>query len=480
MDVSLSYLGSLVYCFFLFFFGVIAFSPCYGEETPHFPLLLEGRATSAEAAAVQLLGEEPGVGISALRALLSRELIGTSPPAFLLPIYRGKELQWLSLSALLALSPQQLEQLPESYRSVRNGALAFQQSLFYPAEGSHSAWERLLQQLNRSYAEQTSLHRALPSVRQLQVEAFYLAMAWHHLLVALYLLSVASACLQISVRLFPLFFWSSYLVHTLFLLLRIYLLGRPPVATMMETAFYVPWVVVTLTVLPSGWRGSRIVRAAGCAVAALFFSVTLLSERALSLSLIAPVLQSSRWLTIHVLCVVGSYAFFSLASFLAHLFIVGEVVSSLYRFESRFSVRWKAVSLQIVRSSYLIAFMGTALLIAGTLLGGAWAAESWGRFWDWDPKEAWAFITGAVYLSMIHGYQFGKLSSQGLSLALIAGGMVMSFTWYGVNYLLGTGLHSYGFGAGGEKLYFLFLGGELLFIVVSVLCLQIARRRYVV
>jgi ABC-type transport system involved in cytochrome c biogenesis permease subunit len=109
--------------------------------------------------------------------------------------------------------------------------------------------------------------------------------------------------------------------------------------------------------------------------------------------------------------------------------------------------------------------LGIALLIPGTILGGVWAAESWGRFWDWDPKESWAFISSCAYLIIIHSYTFGHIRGFGLAVGSIVGLLFISFTWYGVNYVLGTGLHSYGFGTGGEFWYYGFILAEALFLI---------------
>ena len=131
-------------------------------------------------------------------------------------------------------------------------------------------------------------------------------------------------------------------------------------------------------------------------------------------------------------------------------------------FNQNNSLTLKQLSSMILQTLYI----GTAMLIAGTILGGLWAAESWGRFWDWDPKESWAFISSAFYLIWIHAYRFHKISSFGLAFGSVSGLLAISFTWYGVNYILGTGLHSYGFGSGGEHLYYAFLGTESLFLSV--------------
>jgi ABC-type transport system involved in cytochrome c biogenesis permease subunit len=118
-------------------------------------------------------------------------------------------------------------------------------------------------------------------------------------------------------------------------------------------------------------------------------------------------------------------------------------------------------------------YVGIALLIPGTILGGVWAAQSWGRFWDWDPKESWAFISACVYLLVIHAYRFRKIQAKGLAIGSILGLLAISFTWYGVNYILGSGLHTYGFGSGGEWIYYSYLILELAFIGIALKGTQI-------
>jgi ABC-type transport system involved in cytochrome c biogenesis permease subunit len=148
--------------------------------------------------------------------------------------------------------------------------------------------------------------------------------------------------------------------------------------------------------------------------------------------------------------IVGSYGVLLLAGVLGHLLLIyGDKAS-------------KGLFPALLLSLYI----GVALLIPGTLLGGVWAAQSWGRFWDWDPKESWAFITACIYLLFIHAYRFKYIGPYGLAFGSIFGLIAVSFTWYGVNYILGTGLHSYGFGNGGEWIYYLFIVAELTFLLV--------------
>jgi hypothetical protein len=86
------------------------------------------------------------------------------------------------------------------------------------------------------------------------------------------------------------------------------------------------------------------------------------------------------------------------------------------------------------------------LLAAGTILGGLWADVSWGRFWGWDPKEVWALISLLVYLAILHGRYAGFFGNFGLAAGSVLGATAIAMSWYGVNFVLGAGLHSYGFG----------------------------------
>ena len=117
--------------------------------------------------------------------------------------------------------------------------------------------------------------------------------------------------------------------------------------------------------------------------------------------------------------------------------------------------------------------VGVLLIAAGTILGGVWADYSWGRFWGWDPKEVWALITLLVYLIPLHGRFAGWVSTFGLVAASVGCFLSVIMAWYGVNFVLGVGLHSYGFVEGGSQ-------GIMLVILSGMLSLPMAAgwRRY--
>jgi hypothetical protein len=107
------------------------------------------------------------------------------------------------------------------------------------------------------------------------------------------------------------------------------------------------------------------------------------------------------------------------------------------------------------------------LLAAGTILGGLWADVSWGRFWGWDPKEVWALVSLLAYLIILHGRYAGWIGNFGLAAGSVLGAAVIGMSWYGVNFLLGAGLHSYGFGQGGQTEFFTFLVANLLLLAAA-------------
>ncbi len=238
------------------------------------------------------------------------------------------------------------------------------------------------------------------------------------------------------------FLWTTFLLHTLILGLLWYTLRRPPVSNMGETLLYVPWTTVLF--------GLLFAKKLKYAVPLAALVPLIFLPDPLTFSPLPPVLHAPYWLVVHVLMIVGSYGLFFLTALLSHFYLLRKNPSP-------------SLEKTLMQTLYL----GTALLIVGTLLGGMWAQVSWGRFWDWDPKESWAFISIGFYLILIHAYRFKHISGRGVASGSLIGLILISFTWYGVNYILGTGLHSYGFGSGGIFLYLLYILGEIGFLTFA-------------
>lgn len=242
--------------------------------------------------------------------------------------------------------------------------------------------------------------------------------------------------------------------------LRVAILHRAPVSNTFEALLWMGLVAIGVGV------GAQLLNRKGfylfgalCAalVSVLFAGLVPLEDQTNSLP---AVLRSNFWLTIHVLTIVASYGVLALASVLGHVFLAREV---LFRPRGAVVVESK-LSHPLIAQTYRTIQIGLVLLTAGTILGGVWAADSWGRFWGWDPKETWALISILVYFAVLHARYSRWLRDFGLAAASVLGFVVIVWTFYGVNYVMATGLHSYGFGSGGEVWVGLWAIVELAFL----------------
>lgn len=296
-----------------------------------------------------------------------------------------------------------------------------------------------------------------PSLMQIGLEQIYYRYPFIPLAILLY----ACGCFSLSLgwrqeskawKLWGMrFIYTAFGLHTLILAMRCFILQRPPVSNMFETVVYVPWIAMTIGIFMQLILKSRAILFASSFASLILLALLQAADIDPHLENVQAVLNSQYWLIIHVMLVVGSYGAFVLSGILGHAYLIGASVS-------------QETVLKTPKLILQTMYIGVAMLVAGTLLGGVWAAESWGRFWDWDPKESWAFISICIYLIWIHAYNFRFIHDFGLAVGSIIGLAAISFTWYGVNYILGTGLHSYGFGNGGEIYYYLYLLAEALFL----------------
>jgi len=230
------------------------------------------------------------------------------------------------------------------------------------------------------------------------------------------------------------------LLHVLGFYLRCSISGRAPVTNMYESIVWVS-LATALFAVPIFFylRNIAVMIMAAC-VAALGLLVAESFPAVLdpALSPLVPVLRSNLWLTVHVLTITMSYGAFALAWGLGHIVVFG------------YAFRKQTESLvSLANAVYRAIQIGVVLLAAGTVLGGVWANYSWGRFWGWDPKETWALIALLGYLIVLHGRFIGWFGSFGIAMGAVLAFMGVVMAWYGVNFVLAAGLHSYGFGGGG-------------------------------
>jgi ABC-type transport system involved in cytochrome c biogenesis permease subunit len=237
---------------------------------------------------------------------------------------------------------------------------------------------------------------------------------------------------------------------------RVIISGRPPVTNMYETVIWVSFVgMVFASILESVYR-KRYFFYAGLPASILTLIIADSQPTILDASInpLTAVLRNNMWLTIHVLTIVSSYAAFVLTAALGHIALVMSF------WGRRYAKSMAEVQFFIYRAMQI----GVLLLAAGTILGGVWANYSWGRFWGWDPKETWALVTLLCYLSVLHGRLAGWWGGFGLAIGSVACLLSVVMSWYGVNFVLGKGLHSYGFGTGGFSYVAVFAAFEAAFV----------------
>jgi len=228
----------------------------------------------------------------------------------------------------------------------------------------------------------------------------------------------------------------AWVASTVGLIVRMWLEGRPPVTNLYSSALFVGWAAVGLCFLLEKLYKNGI----GSVAAGLIGFATLLIAHHLSLTgdtleMMRAVLDSNFWLATHVVIVTTGYSSTYLAGFLALIYVARGVFTTTLDARTADSLK---------RMVYGIVCFATLFSLVGTVLGGIWADQSWGRFWGWDPKENGALIIVIWNALILHARWGGLIKTRGLMALAIFGNVVTSWSWFGTN-MLGIGLHSYGF-----------------------------------
>jgi cytochrome c-type biogenesis protein CcsB len=250
------------------------------------------------------------------------------------------------------------------------------------------------------------------------------------------------------------------LFHASGIAMRCLIAGRPPVTNMYESIIWVSFAVSFFGMIFFARYRTPVYLLAALPVSlvALLLVHQMPIAMPSSIDPLVPVLRDNFWLTIHVLTITLSYAAFALAMGFGHILLWRYARDPLAARADQPMHFWL----------YRILQLGVILLAAGTILGGVWANYSWGRFWGWDPKETWALIALLCYILTLHGRLAGWWTQFGLVVASVVCFLAVLMAWYGVNFVLGKGLHSYGFGLGGETYVVSFVIADLLFVAFAI------------
>ncbi|MBC7713132.1 MAG: cytochrome c biogenesis protein CcsA [Rhizobacter sp.] len=233
----------------------------------------------------------------------------------------------------------------------------------------------------------------------------------------------------------------SIVIQISLITLRVIVSGRAPITNMYETVLFSGAGALLLGLLLGHFKQEKLFVYMGlaynvCTLMMLNFANGMLTA---TISPLVPVLRDNFWLSTHVTTIILSYGALALSWILANTVLIKRKLGKMDRKEV-------AQHEEII---YTTLKWGTTMLAAGIILGGVWADYSWGRFWGWDPKETWSLIVLTLYTAILHGRYTSWIQQGRFSTVTAAAFMSVMMAWFGVNYILASGLHSYGFSEGG-------------------------------
>ena len=249
---------------------------------------------------------------------------------------------------------------------------------------------------------------------------------------------------------------------------RSIIMGRPPVGNLYDTIIFIGATVVMLALIVEWFTKKRF----ALGIAPILGTLLIVLARRYELGdakdhmdpLVA-VLDSNFWLTTHVITITLGYSAGLLAAFLACGYLMLRGL--------RLDGGNKDLRRSVTKAVYGMICLTLFLSLIGTVLGGIWANYSWGRFWGWDPKENGALLIVLWTLSILHARLGGYIKEWGINLAAAFTAIVVTFSWWHVNFL-GVGLHNYGFTAGKGPIW-LFYGVMVVFLAFGFVAMFMER-----
>ena len=237
-------------------------------------------------------------------------------------------------------------------------------------------------------------------------------------------------------------FWMmavAFVLHTAALGGRMYISGRPPVTNLYSSAIFIGWAVVgaAFFVEPILRNGVGNIMGASVGMGTLMIAHYLARDEGDTLGVMQAVLDTAFWLATHVVCITLGYA----ATFLAGALGMAYCWMSMFNRDNRKELEG------LGKVTYGVLCFAIFFSLVGTVLGGLWADDSWGRFWGWDPKENGAMLIVMWNAVILHARWDRMIRDYGTAVLAMFGNIVTAWSWFGVNELK-AGLHTYGFTEG--------------------------------
>ena len=243
-----------------------------------------------------------------------------------------------------------------------------------------------------------------------------------------------------------------FLFHAYGIYLRMHIMGRPPVSTLYESVIFVAFIVILFAIILEYFRRDGLGIFVGAVSGSIFHYIGFsYASDGDTLGMLVAVLNSNFWLATHVTTITMGYGASLVAGFIGHLYLVQAIRQP----ENKSSLK------SIFNNLFGITLIALFFTLFGTILGGIWADQSWGRFWGWDPKENGALLIVLWQLMMVHMRLSGLAKPAEFALGMALNNIIVALAWFGVN-LLQVGLHSYGFDDGVARNLFIFIALELI------------------
>lgn len=262
---------------------------------------------------------------------------------------------------------------------------------------------------------------------------------------------------------------AAFIVQTIGITARIYLQGRPPVTNLYSSAVFIGWFCAIIGL----YLDRQMKLGLGGIMASVIGFGTLIVAHNLgssgdTMEMMQAVLDSNFWLATHVVVVTIGYSATFFAGFLAIAYLfLGIFTPTLDRERGK----------SLIKMIYGVICFATVASFVGTVLGGIWADQSWGRFWGWDAKENGAALIVLMNLLILHARWGGMIRDRGIVNLAIVGNIITAWSWFGTN-MLGVGLHSYGFTQSGIFWLSVFVLSQLSLISLGMLPIKYWRSKF--
>ena len=218
---------------------------------------------------------------------------------------------------------------------------------------------------------------------------------------------------------------------------RVYILNRPPIGTLYESILFVAATCALGFIYLEYKRRDTMGTLLGSITGILLILTAKSFAGVDTMGTLVAVLNTNFWLLTHVICITIGYGICFLVAMLAHYFL----------FSTALQPNKKELQQDIVKITKTLSIIALLFTTIGTILGGIWADQSWGRFWGWDPKENGALLIVLWLIWLLHGRISKHITETGFMVGSAFLSIVVVLAWFGVN-LLSVGLHSYGFISG--------------------------------